>query len=72
MSAEVAALAEDLLARLGADLGNWRIELFATDGALRKWTRLEDGGRDQLRRFDLLHEARQRAREQLRPERQEP
>jgi hypothetical protein len=68
MPAEVASLAEDLLARLGADVGTWRIELFATDGSLRKWTRQEEGGRDQLRRFTLIYEAQQRAREQFRPD----
>jgi hypothetical protein len=52
--AEVAELAEILLAKLGADVGNWRLELFATDGNLRKWARHEEGGRDQLQRFDLV------------------
>jgi hypothetical protein len=49
---EVAALAELLLERLDAATGNWRVELYATDGRLRKFSRQEEGGRDTLARFD--------------------
>jgi hypothetical protein len=49
---EVAALAEMLLERLDAASGNWRVELYATDGRLRKFSRQEEGGRDTLARFD--------------------
>ena len=49
---EVAALAELLLERLHATIGNWRIELYATDGHLRSYRRQEEGGRNDLERFD--------------------
>jgi hypothetical protein len=49
---EVAALAELLFERLDAAVGNWRIELFGTDGRLRSFRRQEEGGRDALARFD--------------------
>jgi len=48
----VAELAELLFERVGADEGNWRIELFSTDGHLRTFRRQEEGGRDLLARFD--------------------
>lgn len=47
---DAAVLAELLLERLGAAVGNWRIELFATDGRIRRYTQEEQGGRDQLAR----------------------
>lgn len=47
-----AALAELLLERLDAATGSWRVELFGTDGRLRKFARQEEGGRDTLARFD--------------------
>jgi hypothetical protein len=49
---DVAALAELLLERLDAATGNWRVELFGSDGRLRKFARQEEGGRDALARFD--------------------
>lgn len=49
---DVAALAELLLERIDAATGMWRVELFATDGRLRKFSRQEEGGRDTLTRFD--------------------
>jgi hypothetical protein len=49
---DVAAIAELLLERLDAATGNWRVELFATDGRLRKFARQEEGGRDTLTRFN--------------------
>ena len=49
---DVAALAEMFLERVDAATGTWRVELFATDGRLRKFTRQEEGGRDTLARFD--------------------
>lgn len=48
---DVAALAEMLLERLDAATGNWRVELFATDGRVRRFARQQEGGRDQLARF---------------------
>lgn len=49
---DVAALAEMLLERLDAATGNWRVELFATDGRLRRFSRQEEGNRTTLARFD--------------------
>lgn len=49
---DVAALAELLLERLDAATGDWRVELFATDGRIRRFARQEEGGRDSLARFD--------------------
>ena len=47
-----ASVAETLLVLLGADRGRWRIELYAEDGRVRKWSRQEEGGRDELLRRD--------------------
>lgn len=49
----VAEIAELLLERLGATEGNWRIELLATDGRLRRWRREQEGGRDDLSRSEV-------------------
>lgn len=49
---DVAALAELLLERLDAATGMWRVELFADNGRLRTFRRQEEGGREQLARFD--------------------
>lgn len=54
---DVVALAELLLERLDAASGTWRVELFATDGRLRKFARQEEGGRDTLARFNQEEEA---------------
>ena len=51
------ALAELLLERLDAAVGNWRVELFASNGRLRNFKRQEEGGRDDLARFDPDHAA---------------
>lgn len=49
---DCAALAELLFERLDAAAGNWRLEIEASDGRVRRWRREEQGGRDQLARFD--------------------
>lgn len=48
---DAAALAEMLLERIDCATGNWRVELFATDGRVRNYRRQEEGGRDQLARY---------------------
>jgi hypothetical protein len=50
---DVAELLELVFKRLEADVGDWRIEAFATNGDLRTWKRSEEGGRKVLARFDL-------------------
>jgi hypothetical protein len=49
---DVAELLELVFKRLDADVGDWRIEAFATDGHPRTWKRQEEGGRKVLARFD--------------------
>jgi hypothetical protein len=53
---DVAELAEYLFERVDANVGNWRLELFAADGHLRTFRRQEEGGRDSLARFDTERE----------------
>jgi hypothetical protein len=48
----VAELAELLFKRVDAAAGNFRLELFASDGHLRTFRLQEEGGRDALARFD--------------------
>lgn len=50
---DVIALVEAAAYRLGVRHGKWRVELFLEDGRIRKWTRQEEGGRDDLRRLEL-------------------
>ena len=45
-------LLELVFQRFDAAVGDWRIELFGTDGHLRTWKRQEEGGRKLLARFD--------------------
>lgn len=49
---EVAAVLEEAAYALGVRHGRWTIELFLQDGRIRKWRREEEGGRDDLRRFE--------------------
>lgn len=49
---DVAALAELFAEKVGAGAGRWRLELFLEDGRVRKWSRAEEGGRQDLARFD--------------------
>jgi hypothetical protein len=49
---DAAALAELLAEKVGAGAGTWRLELFIENGRVRKWSRQEEGGRQDLARFD--------------------
>lgn len=49
---DAAALAEMLAEKVGAGSGRWRLEFFIEDGRVRKWSRQEEGGRQDLARFD--------------------
>lgn len=53
---EVTALVERAAYTMGVRHGRWRVELFFEDGRVRKWTRQEEGGRDDLRRFERRDE----------------
>ena len=49
---DAAALADLFAEKVDAAAGHWRIELYLEDGRLRKWSRQEEGGRQDLSRFD--------------------
>lgn len=48
----VVELLEALFHRMHAVAGDWTLEVFATDGRVRKWKLQQQGGRDELGRFD--------------------